>query len=136
VNRQRRTRWTEARALICRNADEYLIVRTHDDPDGPWQFPGGRIGPRESAEEVLRRRCATDLGVNLHAMIAQPPFDYNFGTYQIAYRYFLCPVERDEAVPSGYRELRWVAQARLPDYVFDTPTLQVVAALLATPNGS
>lgn len=134
MDRQRRTSWTEARALICRPGREYLIVRLHADPEGPWGFPGGRVGQRIAAEDALRRLCLEQVGVQPDALLSQPPFDYCFGTYTVTYRFFLCPVTGDEALPCGCAELRWVPVAQLPEYHLDTASQQVAARLQPVRN--
>ena len=121
----------EARALLCRAPHTYLIIKSHADSECPWSFPGGRIGPRTAAEDALRRLCLELVGVAPDTLIRQPPFEYRFGTHTVTYRYFLCPVARDDALPCGCAELRWTPIAQLSDYVFDAPSEQIVARLQA-----
>jgi 8-oxo-dGTP pyrophosphatase MutT (NUDIX family) len=130
VDRQRRTNhWTEARALICRRRREYLIIKLHADPDCPWGFPGGRVGENAAPEVVLRRACLEQAGIALDTLISQPPFDYSFGPHTVTYRFFLCPVTSDEALPCGCAELRWVPAAQLAEYALDAPSEQIAARL-------
>ena len=134
MDRQRRTSWTEARALICRRGCEYLIVKQHTDPDCPWGFPGGRIGQRIAPEDALRRLCLEQVGVQLAELLSQPPFDRAFGTHTVTYRFFLCPVTGDDALPCGCAELRWVPLTQLPEYVPDSASEQVAARLRPVGN--
>lgn len=136
VDRQRGTTWTEARALVHRAPLHYLIVKAQADPLCPWEFPGGRLGPRASAENLLRRLCRASLGIELDQLVSQPPFSHGFGTHSVTYRYYLCPVLRDEAMPLGYAELRWVPAPQLCEYDFDAPSRQVVDRVLATHRSS
>ncbi len=134
MDRQRRSAWTEARALICRNQREYLIIRPYTDPEGPWAFPGGRIGARMAAEDALRRLCLEQVGIELETLVSQPPFEHAFGTHTVTYHFFLCPVARDEALPCGCADLRWVPAVQLAEYVLDAPSEHVATRLRAIEN--
>jgi ADP-ribose pyrophosphatase YjhB (NUDIX family) len=122
--------WVEARALIQSPRGEYIIIRPHADADDAWHFPGGRVGPRESAEAGLRRTCRELLGVELTLHVGQPGFAWNFGTHSITYRYYVAGVARGRPEARACAELRWVLAGQLRDYVFDPPTQQVVDWLL------
>lgn len=109
-------------------------MRPHTDPDSPWQFPGGRVGAHAAAEDVLRRLCLDWVGVELDVLLGQPPFEHSFGAYTVKYRFFLCPVTHDEALPCGCADLRWVPAAQLAEYVLDAPSERVAARLQAIFN--
>lgn len=131
--RQPPNRWTEARALLRRGADEFLILKTTDDPSAFYEFPGGRLAERESPEGALRRWCSDQLGVSLNFQIGQPPFQYSFGTYTVTYRYYICTMRSGDASTVNCHDLRWVARPQLREYIFDAPTQQVVDWLVAEP---
>lgn len=123
--RTQRNEWTDARAVIERRHGEYLIVRPRSDRgEQPWEFPGGRLLPRESPEAAARRICGDMLGTRLEIHLGQPPFVYNYGTHSVTYRYFFCgAIGRPE--PAGCAELRWVIAGQLRDYVFEPASQQV-----------
>jgi 8-oxo-dGTP pyrophosphatase MutT (NUDIX family) len=86
-----------------------------------------------AAEDVLRRLCLEQVGIALDTLISEPPFDYSFGAHTVTYRFFLCPVTSDEALPCGCAELRWVPVSQLAEYALDAPSGQI-AARLQTPR--
>lgn len=131
MDRQRGRPWTLGCALIRRPDGHVCIVQRHTNEDAPWEFPNCQIPPRARPEDTLRRHLIAQLGIEADALLPQPPLVHHFGTHSIEYRYFLCPVQRDEATPVGYAALRWVLPAQLRDYTFDPPTQQVVDRLLA-----
>jgi 8-oxo-dGTP diphosphatase len=132
VDRQRGTTWSEVRALLRRLPHHYLIAKPRDDPDTPWEFPGGRIHLHEPPESALHRLCQQQLGVSPLSFIAQQPFVHSFGTRTVTYRYYVCPVTGDDVVPLEYELVRWVSTAELREYVFDPATQQVVDRIIAT----
>ncbi|MBU0639567.1 MAG: NUDIX domain-containing protein [Planctomycetes bacterium] len=135
MGRQQVKRWIEARALIQRAGRTYLIAKPHTDETCPWEFPGGKVRSGEMPEAVLRRVCRTALGVELEVLIGQPPFEHRFGTHVVTYRYCLCGIRRGEPTAIGYAEIRWILVGQLREYVFDSPTQQVVDWLLEQPSG-
>lgn len=120
--------WTEARALLERGR-ERLIVRAGGEAAN-WEFPGGRLMPRESPETALRRICRDAFGVEIELRLGQPPFAHHFGDHRIVYRYYECGVRAGEARPLCGGELRWVLTEQLREYDFDAATRQVVDWLL------
>lgn len=131
--RQPQTRWVETRALLRRGQEEFLILKPAAEPAVFFEFPGGKVAERESPEAALRRWCRDYLGVTLQFQIGQPPFQHNFGTHAVTYRYYICTIRSGEAEAGGRFELRWVARPQLRDYIFDAPTQQVVDWLVAEP---
>lgn len=130
-NQPRAADWTESRALLERPGRELLIVKQHaDQPDRPWEFPGGRLENRESPEAALRRIFRESYGVELELLQGQPPFIHNFGTHSITYRYYMCVVARGTPAQPPGSEMRWVKMGQLREYDFDSATQQVVSWLL------
>jgi mutator protein MutT len=131
-------RWTDSRALILRSRRRHvLIVRraAETGTESVWEFPGGRIGERESPEAGLRRQVRTQLGVELELVVGQPPFEYSFGTHTVVYRYYICGLLQGQPRALGCAEVRWVLTGQLREYVFDSPTQQVVQWLIETGGG-
>lgn len=121
---------TEARALLMRGEREFLILRRDTGEDAVWEFPGGVAEPKESPEAALRRWCKGLLGVTINFVYGQPPFQHNFGTHVVTYRYYECRLNSGQPQTSGCAEVRWVLAPQLRDYVFDEPTQGVVDWLL------
>ncbi len=132
MDRQRRGTRTEVRALIRRAPAEYLLVRPGSTPAEIWEFPGGQLPPRTDPAQALGRWCLTNLGLELVDLASQPPFDYRFGTYVVTYHYYHCCAARDEALPLGVIDLRWVSTAALGTYPLDAPARHVAAQLQTT----
>src|SRR5262245_14703316 len=132
---RRTTDWTESRALLERPGRELLILKPRlDDPECPWEFPGGRLENRESPEAALRRIFRESLGVELELLQGQPPFIHNFGDHSVTYRYYMCTVARGTLRQPPGSEMRWVKVGQLCEYDFDRPTQQVVEWLRDADN--
>ncbi len=95
-----------------------------------WDFPGVRHYPPECEEERLRRACLERLGLTLGTLVPQAAFEYAHGTHVVRYQFFAGPA-LDDAVPLGYRELRWVAPGQLSEYHFTPAATWIVERLRA-----
>ncbi len=129
VERQRQTTWTELRAVIRRPAGEYLLVQP-TSTGAAWDFPGARYAGPASAETHLRRHCQERLGLELNTVVAQPSFEYAYGSHAVRYLVFACSVGDDEdALPIGYPAIRWVAPEQLGEYAFEPAAAQIMNRL-------
>jgi hypothetical protein len=124
MDRQRGARTVYACGVLWGPPDRCLIVRATSA--GPWEFPAAAVAAATTAEETLRRVCATRLGVQLGEIIGQGELVHDAAGRPAAYRYYVCPLPRDEVLPLGYAEVRWVALGELGEYAFSP-----VAALVA-----
>lgn len=122
--------WIDARALILRDGQEFLLLRPDSEEETVWEFPGGRAEPRESPEAALRRYCKQQLRIEVNFVLGQPPFVYDFGTHKVAYRFYECTLASGAPQVKEGAEIRWIRSQQLRDYVFDPPTQQVVDWLL------
>lgn len=129
MDRQRRKAWTEVRALIRRAPAEYLLVKPPATPTEVWEFPGGKLPPQSDPERALRQWCLTNLGLEMVELAGQPPFDYRSGTQLVTYRYCHGSAARDEALPLGVVDLRWVSLATLDTYPLAAPAQHIVSRL-------
>jgi len=130
--RQRDRRSTQLRAIIRRPNGTCLLVRRSAAATSAWEFPGVGLPPNSQPVEVLRRACWRDLAVKLDAVIPQAAWTHARGTHAVTYRCYLCPVWRDDALPLGYAELRWVRPGDLIEYALDTATRHMADWLLST----
>jgi hypothetical protein len=128
--RQRDRTATQLRAIIQRSNGTCLLVRRTAAATSAWEFPGVSLPPNSDPVEVLRRTCWRDLAVRLEGVIPQAAWTHGCGTCAVTYRCYLCPVSRDDALPLGYAELRWVRPAELAEYALDAPTRHMASWLL------
>ena len=118
--------WSEARALVRNDQNQYIIVKSADDAEQNWEFPGGRMQSRESTEDAVRRLCAEQLDLDVEILVTPPPFVFHAGGRKIKYYYALCSVLTGEPDAVGCAEFRWVLGPRLCEYFFEPPADQVV----------
>lgn len=117
----------DGRVLACRRAPGRSAA-------GQWEFPGGRVEPRESAEEALRRELHEELGLDavVHALIDRSvtrvgSVDIDLATYRVPW------VEAGPMSSTDHDELRWVSDSELGALGWALPDLPTVRVLTDGP---
>ena len=109
-----------AAALIVRNRKILICQRTRHQPMPlKWEFPGGKIEPGECPTEALRRELDEELGIEARIgdEVARIQHQYGRGG-TVELRFFV--VQEFEGEPENriFRDIQWVARARLPEFDF------------------
>lgn len=121
-------------AGVIFNEGKVLIAQRKkgDRLAGKWEFPGGKVEPKEKPKDCLIRELKEELGIEVevidifHAFIYQ----YPWGKMQfIAYLARLTPASREpEAIEC--EDYRWVPIKDLPAYDFVPADWEIVGELL------
>ncbi len=96
---------------------------------GKWEFPGGKIEPREEPEECLRRELREELGIDaeIGEFICSSTYQYSHATVQLlVYRAFHVA---GEYTLYDHQEMRWVSPEELPQFEFpeaDKPVIEIL----------
>ena len=109
---------TPVAVAVVRRGDEVLIgPRPEGGPlSGYWEFPGGKVRPREDAQEAARRECLEETGlkVRIEGSLAVVEHEYAHGRLRL---HFVSAVALDpEQEPAA--PFRWVALGELGAYRF------------------
>jgi 8-oxo-dGTP diphosphatase len=98
---------------------------------GLWEFPGGKVQPRETPEEALIRELAEELGIDVEASCLAP---FTFASYAYADFHLLMPLyvcrkwSGIVTAREGQR-LKWVRPQHLSDYPMPPADKPLVAML-------
>jgi 8-oxo-dGTP diphosphatase len=114
-------------AIIERGGRILIAKRKRGDRfEGLWEFPGGKLEPRESPEEGLRRELFEELGIEakIGKFICSVPYFSSFLSiellvYEVAY-------VSGEFRLHDHDEVRWVLPGELDKFKFTEPDIPVV----------
>jgi len=106
-------------AAVIEENDAFLVTRRQHGVHlaGLWEFPGGKVDPRESHADALRReiREELDADVTVGSLLLHTSHDYPDRT--VALYFYVCALLGTPRPVLG-QEMRWVARAELPSLGF------------------
>ncbi|HEX3945393.1 MAG TPA: (deoxy)nucleoside triphosphate pyrophosphohydrolase [Rhizomicrobium sp.] len=98
---------------------------------GLWEFPGGKIEPRERPEEALIRELREELGIAVQEPCLAP---FSFASHAYPEFHLLMPLyvcRRWEGTPTAleHTALKWVKPRELPTYPMPPADLPLIPML-------
>ena len=95
-------------AAIERDGRYLAARRTRpEDVAGRWEFPGGKVEPRESEEQALAREIREELGVEI-AVGRRIPGEWPLRDGLVLHLYVATLVDGEPAPLEQHDEIRWV----------------------------
>ena len=106
-----------ALALIWRRGCLLLARRLPDAHlGGCWEFPGGKIGPGETAWECARREAMEELGVTCEPLEVLPAIEHHYPDRCVRLIPVACRYEGGPPRAVQAAEWRWVHPSQLGAY--------------------
>lgn len=110
-----------------------IAERLGDGPfHGMWEFPGGKIGAGESAEQALHRELAEELGIGLKSPRHFMHLEHEYPDRSVSIDFFLISAWRNEPEGREGQRLRWVEAQGLCDANLlpaDRPVIEALCEL-------
>ena len=119
-------------ALVDRDGRVLLSQR----PDGKamaglWEFPGGKVEPRETPEAALIRELREELGIDTaESCLAPLTFaSHGYADFHLLMPLFACRKWQGQVAPQEGQATRWVRPANLRDYPMPEADLPLIPVL-------
>ncbi len=91
-----------------------IAERLGDGPfHGMWEFPGGKIGPDESAPQALSRELAEELGIEVTVCSSLMNLRHEYDDRIVTIEFFIVSSWNSDPVGREGQALRWVRKDRL-----------------------
>jgi 8-oxo-dGTP diphosphatase len=122
-------------AGILRKKDGRVLIteRLGGGPfHGMWEFPGGKIGAGETAEQALARELTEELGIGLRDASHFMHLEHDYPDRSVSIDFFLVDTWDNEPAGLEGQQLRWVKAASLADHNLlpaDVPVIEALRAL-------
>ena len=120
-------------ALIAKDGKLLVCQRTrHQTMPLKWEFPGGKIEPREQPRDALRRELEEELGIDATVgdEVARIQHEYP-NRASVELRFFVVREYRGEIENRIFRDMQWAAPKDLPKFDFLEADLTLVRDLAA-----
>ena len=119
-----------AAGVICRDG-RYLITRRKAEAHlgGLWEFPGGKLEPRESLEACLRRELREELGIEITPPKLFQVVRHDYGDHSVELHFFRCSIAGGEAKSLDCDGLRWAYPHELTMRDFPPADRSLIIAL-------
>ncbi len=113
---------TQGRILLTRRARD-----AHQG--GLWEFPGGKVEPRETLESALARELREELGIAIGRTSPLVAVRHDYGDKQVLLDVHIVWEHTGEARGLENQPMAWVEVGDLPDYAFPAANVPIVAAV-------
>ncbi len=106
-----------AAGILCDSAGRVLIAeRLGGGPfHGMWEFPGGKIGPGETAPQALSRELAEELGIEVTVCSSFMQIRHEYDDRIVTIEFFLVSAWNSDPVGREGQLLRWVRKDQLDE---------------------
>ncbi len=91
-----------------------------------WEFPGGKVEPRESLEQALSREWQEELGVLVKPLRCVMNIAHAYTKFDVDLHVLECSLASGCPKALWAQEIRWVPVARLDDYAYPSANVKIV----------
>ena len=120
-----------AAGILCDTDGRVLIAeRLGDGPfHGMWEFPGGKIGPDETAPQALSRELAEELGIEVTVCVPFMHLRHEYDDRTVTIEFFIVSDWNCDPVGREGQGLKWVLRDQLDADLLLPADAPVVEAL-------
>jgi mutator protein MutT len=124
-----------AAGLVFRNG-KLLITKRYDDAHlgGLWEFPGGKLEPKETFEQCLVRELREELGIEVSVGELVESVTHEYPGKTVHLKFFICNWKENEPQALGCSECRWVSVEELADHDFPKADVRLLERLQNEPT--
>ncbi len=93
----------------------FATKRGYGEFKGGWEFPGGKIEPRETPEQALKREIMEELDTEVEVGELLDTIEYDYPTFHLSMDCFWCEILFGELVLKEHEDARWLTKDQLKD---------------------
>ena len=114
--------WRRGRVLLCKRRPDAML-------GGLWEFPGGKVRPRESVADCIRRELREECGLEVTVGRHLVDVTHTYSHLRVTLRCRHCRSARGRAKALGCDAARWVRPARIADYPLPAADVRILEAI-------
>jgi 8-oxo-dGTP diphosphatase len=114
----------DGRVLIARRPEGKAMA-------GLWEFPGGKVDPRETPEQALIRELREEIGIDVTEKCLAPLTfaSHRYDDFHLLMPLYVCRVWDGMVVAREGQALKWVRALELKDYPMPPADIPLIAML-------
>ncbi len=121
-------------AIALVDADGRVLIAQRPEGKhlaGLWEFPGGKLGERETPETALIREAREELGIDIEESCLAPISfaSHTYDNFHLLMPLYVCRIWNGIVSAREDQALRWVRPAKLCDWPMPPADVPLVAAL-------
>lgn len=119
-----------AAAIIKKENKILTAKRNYGEFVDLWEFPGGKIEPKETPEEALKRELMEEMDITVDIHEHFITIEYDYPTFHLVMDCFLCSLQSNDITLRVHHSYRWVSiKDALNDLKWIPADVQIVQAL-------
>ena len=96
-------------AIIVRDDRIFATQRGYGEWKDWWEFPGGKIEPRESPEDALKREICEELATEIEVDELLTTVEYDYPKFHLTMHCYLCTIISGDLSLLEHEDARWLA---------------------------
>lgn len=117
-------------AIIHKDGAYFATQRGYGEFEGLWEFPGGKIEPRESREDALKREIQEELGIDITIDKFLCTTEYDYPSFHLTMHCYICTIGDGNVELREHKSAQWLSIEML-NSVDWLPADKVVVATLS-----
>lgn len=119
-------------AIILRDGKIFATQRGYGEWKDWWEFPGGKIEPKEAPEEALKREIREELATEIEVGELLTTVEYDYPQFHLTMHCYLCSVINGQLSLLEHEDARWLTMDELDSVKWLPADVEVVNKIQRT----
>ena len=122
-------------AIIFKH-DKILVAQRSEIMKLPlkWEFPGGKVGDNESAEECIHRELIEELNITISIKKSANSYVHDYGNFKINLIPFIAEYLSGDMILTEHKNAQWLSLSELSTLDWAPADLPILHDLINSPN--
>ena len=117
-------------AVICKDDKIFATQRGYGEWKDWWEFPGGKMEPRETPEEALKREIREELSTDISVDEFLCTVEYDYPKFHLVMHCYMCSLLTDSLHLNEHEAAKWLGREELPSVKWLPADVEVIERLL------
>lgn len=100
-------------AVIQHKGRIFATQRGYGEFKDGWEFPGGKMEPKETPKQALRREIKEELDTDIEVKDLIDTINYDYPNFHLTMHCFWCTVKAGKLELLEHEDAKWLAQEEL-----------------------